>query len=197
MDLRTPWPSPQLKEDYDLLLEKITEQYAKTPEEIAETVKTLHPDLSSPLRYVYARAFEEVLTGLSKTPRATYDTVCRTGLIGTLLEIALDPRLYMFHDPTSSYYHPQLGVSLRSLDLLPHLLISPVTSLGRNIQLRSFSCSIGAVIGSYNQRMRPSEADHTRRSFSLSSLKHKSFGLSSGLIAIYLTPLLRTILYVI
>ena len=60
MDPRTPWPSPQLEEEYNILLEKTTEQYAKTPEKIAEMVKTVHPDLSNPLRYVYARAFEEV-----------------------------------------------------------------------------------------------------------------------------------------
>ena len=188
-----------LEEEYNILLEKTTEQYAKTPEKIAEMVKTVHPDLSSPLRYVYARAFEEVLTGRERdkpTP-ATYDTVCRTGLIGTLLEIALDPRLYMFHDPTSSYYHPQLGVSLRSLDLISRLLIRRMMSRGRNIQLRSSPCSIGVVIMSYNQRMRPWEEAHTRRLFSDSSLKHRSSGLSSGLIVIYLTLLLRTILYVI
>lgn len=111
MDHRSRQAGPQSFEEYKLLFDEITQEYARAPEKIAATLRVLHQDSTRCARYVYAKAFEEILSGGKRTPGPTFHTACTTGLVEVLVEIALDPRIYVWHDPTSSYYHPQLGVS--------------------------------------------------------------------------------------
>lgn len=90
------------------------EKYGQCPEKIAQALKDLHndPQTTDDTRSSSVRGFIEALSPCCKTTAAkVMRSACTTRLPETLLEIVLDSRLYMWHDPTSSLYNPALGVS--------------------------------------------------------------------------------------
>lgn len=104
----------QLKHHEELM--NLVTEFSRHPEKIAGIVQTLPFRLDpseSPSRYIIAEAIRYVIP-LYGDNRSTFHTVCTTGLPEALLGVATDPLIYLWHDESSRFYHPKLGVS-RSL----------------------------------------------------------------------------------
>lgn len=86
-------------------------ELSRRPETIASIFRTtLESSTECHSRYDIAKALRYVIP-LGGRERSTFHAVCTTGLPDVLLDAALDPLNYQWHDESSSFYHPKLGVS--------------------------------------------------------------------------------------
>lgn len=98
-------------DEYVRLVKASSEHNLRFPEKIAETLERLHQDRDGDERYLFASSLRPLFDFAKPFTGAPLHIVCTTGLPGVLLNILLDPRIYMWHQSSSSFYHPELEVS--------------------------------------------------------------------------------------
>ena len=113
-------PQTRQETEHQRLVRQLTQEYRRDPQKAATAIRQVHqcPNSMPSSRYAIAEAIRLSLLDSEPTSAATLHMACMADLPEVLLAIVMDPRVYMWHDEASSFYHPRLGVSSYS-PLLP------------------------------------------------------------------------------